>query len=185
MSSILNKEESQENFFTLADTTRFFVTLKYLLQVSSQKFGTTASKSNRLVKLKRTFYVVPHLLWLLNTLSFYWWRNCKSHGISAFRLLIPASQASQHLQGNGNDEKRCFSCLKKKYLAISHLKVWYPSEPSQGMKNIPSSFSMLFDTQEFPLVLKLPSPTFLICYWEFAKAQLFLYLDFGTSDLLN
>lgn len=24
MSSILNKEESQENFFTLADTTRFF-----------------------------------------------------------------------------------------------------------------------------------------------------------------
>lgn len=62
MSSILNKEESQENFFTLADTTHFFVTLKYLLQVSSQKFGTTASKSNRLVKLKRTFYVVPHLL---------------------------------------------------------------------------------------------------------------------------
>lgn len=114
MSSILNKEESQENFFTLTDTTHFFVTLKYLLQVSSQKFGTTASKSNRLVKLKRTFYVVPHLLWLLNTLSFYWWRNCKSRGISAFRLLIPASQASQHLQGNGNDEKRCFSCLKKK-----------------------------------------------------------------------
>lgn len=52
----LQKEVNQARFI-LADTMRVFITLKRLIQVSSQKFGTAASKRNKLFKLKRTFCV--------------------------------------------------------------------------------------------------------------------------------
>ena len=86
----LQKEESKSRDFLYSGWYHaLFITLKHLVQVSSQKFGAATSKSNELFKLKRTFCVAATSvvtsecisLLLLQEQTFSWYLSLHASGL--------------------------------------------------------------------------------------------------------